>query len=476
MSDLKIDWNIIFNLREFIICLDFNTLKEFSLLSIQVRNKLKHLLFDRLLLLGYKFKDYFERNNLVNSQIKLITDYAEYLKNHWEIVQDEDKCNQVSENNSEFDILVRELNDSFSKLSKYTTSLKTDILAHTFYALYPAIFSLYNLTQLYIENCSIPLLILINIGKHLKHLKSLSLCFVNIIELAKQQISASSTEFPDSLQELEIYRCQVQLFRSNPIISKLIRTTTPKEATEPSYLLAFTLKNLKKLNLGFINDSYIERLLFQNPNVEELIIKEESARQEDFIKISTMERLKKLTLLDLESNNAILKSFYFDTQVPKFNFVKILKLEFIHDTSLDLDIYYDILVYFPNLKELELDLSYFDFNNSNINNFLKINLKSSSSLDVLSLYFIRIYEEYDSYWSEYYNDIEWCTFINVKCLVLELKSLKVSDIDFTVLPRTLQEIIFKSSDIKKDLKWIEDNIEKLNWDIKYEMNVIRFIK
>ncbi|KXN64624.1 hypothetical protein CONCODRAFT_163399 [Conidiobolus coronatus NRRL 28638] len=462
MNHIKHDWNITFNLPEFTHCLDFETLKEFSLISKFTRNKSNPLLFESLLLSGFKFKDYFNFNNLDNNQTRLISDYAEYLENHWEAFENEDKCSKISSNNSELDILTRELSNTISKISKFSSSMRIFSFSHTFYALYPFIYNLSNLIHLQIASCTVPLVAILNIGKHFKNLKSLKLGHVDIIQLTKQEINISSIDLPDNLEELELIKCSVQLWNSRPKISKLIRTLTSTESSSPSNLLAFKFKNLKKLNLREINDSYIERMLALNPNVEDLTIDEESARQEDFQKISTMEWLTKLTLLNVESNDLIIKSFESDIEIPKFNFITILKLEFIHYINFDLNEYHNILVYFPNLSELCLDLTYFDFSQSNINLLLSTNLLSCNTLDILALCSDERDNDGDEdYWGDYEYNFDWSVFTNVKCLYLELKSLKVEDIDFNALPPSLKEIRFKCSDIEGELKWIGENIGNL---------------
>jgi hypothetical protein len=478
MNLLKYDWNIIFNFPEFKYCLDFETLKEFSLISKSVRSKLKPILFENLVLSGFKFKDYFNINNLDNNQIKLLSDYAEYLENHWEAFENEDKCSKISSNNSEFDILARELSNSISRICKFTLSMRIFSFSHTFYALYPFIYNLSNLAHLQIASCTIPLMVILNIGKHFKKLKSLKLGHVDIIQLTKQEITANSINLPDNLEELELIKCSVQLWNSRPKISKLIRTLTSTESSSPTNLLAFKFKNLKNLNLREINDSYIERMLALNPNIEDLTIDEESARQEDFQKISTMELLTKLTLLNVESNDLIIKSFESDVEIPKFNYITSLKLEFIHYINFDLNEYHNILVYFPSLTDLSLDLTYFDFSQSNINMLLTTNLPSSNLLEVLALCSDERDNDGDEdYWGDYEYNFDWSVFTNVKCLYLELKSLKVEDIDFNALPFSLKEIRFKCSDIQGELKWIGENIGNfVNWGISFGSDAIRFTK
>ncbi|KXN65737.1 hypothetical protein CONCODRAFT_20595 [Conidiobolus coronatus NRRL 28638] len=148
MSENKINWNIVFDLQEFLAYNHYDMLKELSLVSKFTRNKLNSRLFNKLEITGFKFKEYFSLSNLDTNQTKLVIDYAEYLYNSWKVFQSEDKCTHQSLNNSRFDSLITELNKAFSGVASYITHFIVSSFVHCFYAFYPITNAFVNLTKL----------------------------------------------------------------------------------------------------------------------------------------------------------------------------------------------------------------------------------------------------------------------------------------------------------------------------------------
>ncbi|KXN64811.1 hypothetical protein CONCODRAFT_13892 [Conidiobolus coronatus NRRL 28638] len=474
----KVSWNNIFILEEFLAYLSAYQLKEFSLLSRFVRNKLNHKLFFEITLSNKNIIKKFNTTTLMDKELSKISNYFEYWNSQCYYYRINDKWEEQLSNSSSLLVLNKLLEDELKNVGKFVKNFNVSGFYYSFYFLNHIVIDLINLTQLNLKECAFPLLMMLKIGEHLKKLKILNLKSVYLIALSKQELSLEDVYLPLSLEELSIDCCKVYNICSAPNTLFLARHKWNNVQYNLIRLPGFNIPNLKKLSLAFMRDSvFVLKLLKLNPQVEELIIEGIDMTQDVSDLISITDKITNITIYSEESFPYILNDI--SQNIPYFNYIKYLKLHIFYTANPEVCHSHSIMEYFPNLTQLVIDIRDFVFEELNLNEFIRVNLSSVYRLDKLTLEM----KGSDSVYHELYNSrfkkfkFDWFNFINVNCLIFDIDLLSISAIDFDALPNDIKEIRVPYIDKNYILNYIDNNINIFQkWNTEFKKGVLQFTK
>jgi hypothetical protein len=472
------NWNKIFILDEFLTYFRAYELKNFSLISKFVRNKLKLKLFSNTTLTSKNIIRRFNPNTFNDNELANIFDYFEYWNNSYSYKRFKDKWEAQLSNNSGLSALKQYLGEDLVDIGKYIRNLNVNRFYYSFYFLSPIVFDLSNLTQLSLNECAFPLLMLLKIGEHLKKLKILNLDLVDLVGLSKQELSPEDVCLPHNLEELSIDCCRVYNMYSVPNTLSLVQHRWSHIHDDLVHLRGLKIPNLKKLTLDLVDDSEFSlRLLKLNPQVEELRIGSDNMTQDVSDLISTRDNLTNITIYSDESFPYISEDA--NLKIPNFNHINQLKLHFRCTDDPNVHHRQSITKYFPNLTQLALELSDLEYDNFNMNEFVRVNLSCINRLDK----FILEIKDSDNYYYEFYFSIfgkfkfDWFNFINVNCLILDIDILTISAVDFEALPHGLKEIRVPYGDKPTSLDYIKNNRNIFKyWKFEFKKDFIYFSK
>ncbi|KXN65457.1 hypothetical protein CONCODRAFT_169403 [Conidiobolus coronatus NRRL 28638] len=431
----QIDWNNIFILDELYPYIDTITLLEFRIMSKFIYQKLRRIVFSKVYLIGENISRYFNSKNLNSKEIKVLENYSGYLGFPYNYFTFEDEIGLGLINNREYGI-SNKLFEEIGENASFIKVLEVKSVKECFYYLHSTAFTLSNLTSLKLTICTIPLLSILKIGNHLQNLKKLILKSITFIELNKQEISVDLVNFPQSLEYLLIQNTRIERWNYTPKINNLIDPRHPGGPVEVDYFQGIKIPNLKKLRVGNGNSSnFIRKLLKYNTEIEELIFDDFVTKQAVFEQISQTKTLTKFKLLNITPEFPYIA---WDTYLPIPELPAITKLElgFQYLNFASNPKFCNISKYFPNLKELTIDLNSLNIEKFDINNFISKNLGFFNSLDVFRIADCPDHELNNPYPINF----NWNNFVKTKCLILKLSSLPLSKIDFNVFPDELKEI------------------------------------
>jgi hypothetical protein len=452
----EVNWNNIFILSEFLAYFNYYDLKDFSLLTRIVRNRLKHKLFSKTSISGKHMFNKLNLNTIRDIEGANVLDYIDYWYNSYRYTKLKDKWEVQLSNNIGLFALRQLLKDELKGIIKFITSFSISEYSFSFYFLSPIVFDLTNLTLLNLCNCSFPLLMMLRIGEHLNSLRILKLDSVYVFGLVKQELTPEDAYFPQNLEELSIQTCKVYNMGSVPNTFSLVQHRWSHINDDLVNLRGLKIPNLKKLNLDFVHaNQFVLKLLKLNPQVEELKISSYDMTQDVSNLISISSNLKNIIIYSNESFPYISEDL--NLIIPKFTYIKNLNMKFGES-------YYESLIghnqciikYFPNLTHLMLNVdSLEDFR---LNNFLKANLLFNNTIDKLTLgpNNYDYYEENEHFeYSEFI--LDFSSLINIKCLILDTDGIPLYSIKFNNIPDKLKIIRVRFNPKSDHIKYIEGN-------------------
>ncbi|KXN65453.1 hypothetical protein CONCODRAFT_12942, partial [Conidiobolus coronatus NRRL 28638] len=411
----EIDWNNIFILNEFLTYIRPCDLKDFSLLSGLVINKLKPKLFIKITLSSKNIIKRLNSRTFKDEGLAKISDYFEYWENCYYYDRFEEKWKSQLSNNSGLLVLNQLLEEELEKIGNFIKTFSVNGFDNSFYFISLVTFNLINLTRLNLEACSFPLLTILRIGEHLKKLKNLNLYTVSFVELTKQELSPKDVYLPCNLEELSIEHCAVYRMYSVPNTLSLVQYFCNNIEDDPINLQGFKFPRLKKLSLDLVHDKqFVLKLLKSNPLVKELKISGYNNMTQDVSDlISTSHNLKNITIYSNERFPYITDEI--NLVIPKFNYINVLKLQFRPTNDLNFYHHQSIINYFPNLTQLALDIADIDFDYFNLNAFIRVNLSSINKLDILILELKNVDDFYYEDNIEIFDKFkfDWSNFINL---------------------------------------------------------------
>jgi hypothetical protein len=258
-NNLKINYlNLVTNI-EFQSYLDLELLKEISMVSKLMREKLKPILFKnlRLCLESIKFE-----SNVISIAYENQYNFQEY-----------DYSALREENNGSIKESLNEYIIALSDIKKFTKSFYFEYNSNAGYYLYPLIKIFDNLTELNIRLCHFPFDKFINIGKTLPNLCRLELESVELVKSTSDIISESNIIFPPNLSYLRLFLIYIttSTLLSDPY-EHLFNTNAYPTSYECLTLPKISIPTLKRIDFQPKGQQShgLEEFLDINPNVESL--------------------------------------------------------------------------------------------------------------------------------------------------------------------------------------------------------------
>jgi hypothetical protein len=473
--DIKVNWNYIFIFEELTAYFSINFLKELSLCSKLIRSRLRPVLFAESALSSKKANECFNINNFDSMQLKNIENLSRYnvdgntsfnlLNNLIDILPDTIEPLYVNMG------LERELNG----IGPYIKSFKLKGLKHFCSVSFPFTIALTNLGQLEFSDCILPLLNFLKITGNLKNLKKLTLYSVKFVDKGKHEISPDIPHFPTALEELVVYDFSLPLSNSDISAINLVESDLNSHLTQFKHLKWLNIPSLKKVKSFGYNypRNLLEILLIFNPQVESLRISNYLESQRVYNQVSVS---KNLTQLEILSTNLAFPHISEDQNFifPQFTYVKSLKIGFEVNEYSNNGSFQNIVKYFPDLRHLKLDISGFEYEDRNINDLFRLNFPFCSRLDSATLKAFGSSSEVCNY---YEHKLDCESFINVKCLILNIPLLPLSEIEFDMFPSDLKEVRKLYNNKLRQLQYIQENPNIFSkWNIAFEGKYIYFSK
>ncbi|KXN66824.1 hypothetical protein CONCODRAFT_73424 [Conidiobolus coronatus NRRL 28638] len=227
-KNCEINWLNVISNREFKTFLDLNLVKEISMISKLMREKLKPKLFKNLILNLDIVK--FESNIITMANDKQFI----YGKCDYNTLREE---NEGSVEDSLNDFII-----SLNDIKKFAKSFYFDYSIKAGYYLYPLIGNFNNLTELKIKLSHIPFKAFADIGKTLPNLNRLELECVDLIKSAIEVISEKDIVFPPNLSYLKIFSIYV-------IISTLLSDPYEYLFNTKVYPISYEYFTLSKISI-----------------------------------------------------------------------------------------------------------------------------------------------------------------------------------------------------------------------------------
>ncbi|KXN64787.1 hypothetical protein CONCODRAFT_13926 [Conidiobolus coronatus NRRL 28638] len=464
----SVDWNNIFILDEFSTYIRSCDINDFSLLSRFIRNKLKPKLFHKTTISIEHIVCIYDVKIKCDKEIVDILHHFESLKEH-SFLYDGEEWEEMLQNISDFLVLKQLVQEELKGIGNFIRNFSVKQLYSSFYFICPLLLDLTSLTRLHLYACTFPLLTMLRIGEHMKNLKILSLHTVRFVGLIKQELSPEDSYLPPNLEDLSIIYCRVYRVHSVPNILSLRQNCKGYNCNDIDRSQAIKIPSLKKLTLIF--GAYIEiidKLLKSNLQVKELATRCYNMTQEVYDLVSICNRLTDLTITCLESFPYI--SEYKNLIFPKFNYIKNLKLCFFAANGTDVNHSQCITKHFTSLTHLTLFIGIYGLKNFRLNEFLRVNLQFNNTIDKLTLE-NRYYEYFKEKDYFEYSELrlDFSNFTNIKCLIIDIDIIPLSNIDFDNTPEKLK--IIKIGTLFQSLhrKFIEENPNKLKkWKINFK--------
>lgn len=287
----RINWLNVIISCDFFEYLDLELLKEVSLISKLVREKIKPHLFRSLELSTNIFALNFKGNIFVEHINRYI--YPEYYRSNTREQYSYLKCLSVENSIKDFSYLL-------NNVKKFAKSLKFEEAKKVEYYLFPIINIFDNLVFLKMNCCSIPLDGFNKIGKSLLNLRDLEIANVIFYKLPSDNIKPTQIIFSHMLRYLNIHYCMVA---SSNLISdpyEFFSNQNPQETYSSFNLPKIFMRSLKNLSYYYYGDSDREFKSFLEINNHLETLKIESFNMGHIVELRS---LKCLDIYNIEYIN-----------------------------------------------------------------------------------------------------------------------------------------------------------------------------
>jgi hypothetical protein len=476
INENKVDWNNIFILDELLTHIEPCQIKDFSLLSQFIRNKLKPKFSLKIELSKKHIIKKYNLNTLTDSQKAEISDYYYYWDNRHLYEKFKDNWEKRSSNNSGVLILKQLIEEEIKGIKCYLRNCTVDRLSDSFYFLCPLVLDLNNLTKLSLYDCTFPLLTMLRIGEHFKNLKTLDLCSVKFVGLIKQELSPEDVYLPDNLEELSFTSCKIYRVHSASNIPILLQNCTDHHRDNINLTQAIRIPTLKKLNydLGCYS-GILKKLMKSNLQLEELYIYFYDFTQEVYELMAVRSLLSLTVYLDLD-----FPYFFFDKNliIPKFNYIRNLKLQYDYIGESVLGHSQCFTKYFPNLTHLILNIEEYDLEDFQLNGFLKVNLLFNNTIYKLTLELTEDDSARNEYgYTPYEPVLDFSNLVNINSLIIDMDLIPLYSIDFENIPDKLKFIRYFISCKSNTVKYIEENPRIFRkWNVEFKDKYVYFTR
>lgn len=306
-KNMKKNWlNIIFK-DDFVQYLKLESLKEISLTSQLVREKLKPKLFKQLTLSTYNC-DFNFKDNILTEFINIYI--CPYNSN-----------NVSSNNDSSLKSLSAEkgLDDftySLKNIKKFSIRFTLSDMERAGYYFIQLSDNFINLKDLKLRSCTIPYRTFSKLGESLINLKSIELFLVNIAKLPCDNLNPDCFIFPPKLKLLDIYQCCAANIGNLSNTYDFLFTKKSRLTYNNFAIPIVPAPSLKKLAVSGqgLYDKELKPFLDINPNLQSLKI--------EFFELSVVKNLNMLESLEVDiitcSNNS--------AQIPLLRSVNKLRI------------------------------------------------------------------------------------------------------------------------------------------------------
>lgn len=366
----KIEWDQVLCFNDLAQYLNMSSLIELSLTRKSLRNKLKSLLFNSVILSKNRFLDYFDYYKESNKLTCDVEEYKCYMNRGWSSY-DIYKLKDV-----EHDKILNSLEINILSIKKYVKSFKLANISILGYFIFPLVYKFDSLERLEVVGSSIPLIRLAKLGDNFKNLKFLSLYNTDIVVSYKEEISIEMVNIPTGLKELAIYGSDIDIYNLTTNLYEMANTS-PRTWYSVEMPLPMPIPSLEKFNF---NLNTWERLLLGflklNSHIKSLELKSGQISQDELNYIANSSNLTELSIIqDLDISTSL--------SIPIFNFITNLKLNQFYESH-----HYGakICENCPNLTSLTLNILNLNIKELEFNNMLQTmaqNLKMLKKFELI---------------------------------------------------------------------------------------------
>jgi hypothetical protein len=364
MDNSKINWLNIIIIDEFLNLTDIDSLKELSLASKLVREKLKHIIFKYISITmsnfypvyNTEYKDFFI-DLFYSSLNSTISAENESLRKDLKLQE-----------------VISDINHSLIDIKRAVTYFNLEDVRRAGFYLFPIIYNFSNLSVLRLESCVIPFSYFSKIGVKLPNLRKIHLCTVYLVKSLSDIILPEPFIFPNNLDCLEIYHCKVI---NNEILPDPYDFLFSKKFTKATHydfkLPPISAPSLKKLHIFYnnFNDGNLNEFLTYNPTLEALTTM--NFYSDILDSLNSMKYLEFRYLVRFGNCNSSLP----------INSVTHLKINVVNTN------YYEsikkLCLLLPNLEYINFNFSYGDTFQTTVDNFIEPILSNLAKLKTLEL-------------------------------------------------------------------------------------------
>ncbi|KXN67128.1 hypothetical protein CONCODRAFT_120917 [Conidiobolus coronatus NRRL 28638] len=374
----QINWEDVLITKEFQACLQFEDLKELSLVSKLLRSKLKPKLFSNIVLNGKLFDPCF-----INGK-NLIYEYFEFFRYimSWNSIEEyeDSHCKEL-----EVEPAYKEFEDQILGFKHLVKSFNLTELGSAGYYLLPLANSFSNLNTLKILNCTVSLSGFNDLLSSKDKLTSIELTYTNFTKLPTEKLKLEDVKFPKTLTNLYVYECHLgeNELITNPydfLFDKVYSGTT-NDFILPSTSIP-SLKNLSFL-APYYNDSGLNEFLGANNQLEFLHFKSSSLDQ---VKIDHFQKSKTLKKLEIVCESEMFN----EVNIPTLSSIEEIEIQYLRPkvfTTIK-----DLCLSSPNLKKLNIIFDTYDDFANMVNRLLSDVIANSHNLKELTLWIFGDFE------------------------------------------------------------------------------------
>jgi hypothetical protein len=440
-SNLKINWlNIIFN-DDLLECLELESIKEISLVSKLVREKLKPRLFKYLELSANNY-DFKFKNNI----------FIEYIQGYLNRVPINRTYNnaKIDQKIALIESGIGEFNCSVLNIKKFVKSFRLSDTHKAGYYLFHLSTIFINLTNLNLRSCIIPYNEFSKLGESLQSLKSIQLTQVNLAKVLDDDLNQHTFKFSPYLDTLEVYQCCVINLQLLSDPNELIFIENTRIMYSYFDLPMVSVPSLKRLTFfgnGLADNGY-KTFLDSNPSLVSLKV--------EYLDLSVIKNLRSLNSLEIGTVTKI------DSMIQShaLECVKVLKINNL------CTIYYQnierLCLLCCNLEYLKFSVSYEGFQHA-INGYLERIVSKLQKLKTFHLLFSHIEGE----------NLDISIFSNLESIIIESESSTLMNLNFEVCEK-IKNIKLISINSKIDIQQFKDKFSSYdNWDWNFSFYIIK---
>ncbi|KXN70573.1 hypothetical protein CONCODRAFT_17497 [Conidiobolus coronatus NRRL 28638] len=438
---LKINWlNIIFS-KDFLDYLELETLKEVSLTSKLVREKINPRLFKKVMLSSNIFEFEFKDNIF----IECINQYLYPESYNGTSIDGYNHLNSLSVENGLNDYICT-LND----IKKFVKSLYYEDAKKSEYYLFPIVNIFDNLTFLRLDCCIVPFAAFYKLDETLVSLKNLEINHVTLYKLPDDNINSDQITLPSNLSCLDFRYCMLASSKLLFDPYKFILNQNLHDNCGKFNLPVISLPSLKKLAYFNYEDVYeeVESFLAINPNLESLII--------ESFDLNLIKELNSLKCLELDT----ISQLNTDSQIPSLEYIERLSVNIVNPECYEKIKLLCLLCL--NLEYLSFYMGDSEYVKDSIDNFL---LPLASSLPLLKTLKLVFGSSKD--------DLDFSMFTNIESLIIDTESFTILDLNFETCAK-LKKIEFISYLGEVNTQEFKDKFDSYkNWIFKFYSNTIK---